>query len=79
MANIPKKLFNKATECGLICGSSAQGDHRIEPPGDQADWCLSYCKGRWVLTSRGVPQMHFQYDEVMKFLDRFSQQSLVKK
>ena len=78
MTNIPQKLFDKAVTCGLVCYSSEQGEHRIQPEDGNARWCLTYAKGRWVLISNGIPQMHFQYEEVMKFLDRFSQQTVVK-
>lgn len=78
MMDTPQKLFDKATEYGLLCCSSDQGEHRIRPKDDQARWCLTYAKGRWVLSSNGVPQMHFRYEEVMKFLERFSHQPVAK-
>jgi hypothetical protein len=74
MTGIPKKLFDKASDYGLRCIASATGNHRIEPATETETWHLEYLQGRWVLVSRGVPQIHFRYDEVLKFLDRFAPQ-----
>jgi hypothetical protein len=73
MTEIPTKIFAKASDCGLRCVSSDdEGFHRIEPATDPKTWCLECRQGRWVLSTNGVPQIHFHYDEVLKFLDRFA-------
>ncbi len=73
-AGTPTKTFSKASAYGLKCIPSEQGNHRIEPATESETWYLECLKGRWVLTSHGVPQIHFQYEEVLKFLDRFAPQ-----
>jgi len=69
MTDIPQRLFEKAQTYGLECIADANGNHRIKPA-IAPHWELACHKGRWVLTINGVPQMHFQYDDVFKFLDR---------
>jgi len=68
---IPKKIFSKASACGLSCIPSESGNHRIEPATESKTWHLECLQGRWVLKINGVSQIHFQYAEVLKFLDRF--------
>lgn len=75
MLEIPKLLFEKATAWGFVCIPSDLGEHCIKPRTEVADWHLTYRKGRWVLTVHGVPQMHFQYEDVIKFLERCAQTS----
>lgn len=70
----PTKIFGKASAYGLQCVPSKQGNHRIEPDTEPKNWHLECLQGRWVLVSHGVPQIHFQYEEVLKFLDRFAPQ-----
>jgi hypothetical protein len=72
MAAIPTKIFDKASAYGLNCISSERGEHRIEPAAGPKNWQLECIQGRWVLSTSGVPQIHLQYEEVMKFLDRFA-------
>jgi len=74
MTGIPTKLFEKASAYGLRCIPSEVGNHRIEPVTGPETWYLECLQGRWILTSHGVPQIHFQYEEVLKFLDRFASQ-----
>jgi len=74
MAEIPTKIFEKASAYGLRCVSSERGEHRIEPTTEPKNWHLECLQGRWVLSTNGVPQIHFQYEEVLKFLDRFASQ-----
>jgi hypothetical protein len=69
--SIPKQLFEKASDGGLRCFSSSQGNHYIKPASDAVDWYLTYQKGVWVLMVKETPQIRFHYEEVMKFLDRF--------
>jgi hypothetical protein len=73
-AGTPTKIFSKASAYGLKCIASEVGNHRIEPATEPETWHLEYLHGRWVLASYGVPQIHFRYEEVLKFLDRFAPQ-----
>jgi hypothetical protein len=73
MTSVPTKLFEKAIACKLACLPSEQGNHCIQPQGPAARWYLVYRNGHWVLIVNGVPQIQFSYDEALKFLDRFSQ------
>lgn len=73
-AEVPTKIFSKASAYGLRCIPSERGNHRIEPATEPTIWHLECLQGRWVLKTHGVPQIHFQYDEVLKFLDRFAPQ-----
>ena len=70
----PTKIFSKASAYGLKCIASEVGNHRIEPATGPETWYLECLQGRWVLMTHGVPQIHFQYEEVLKFLDRFAPQ-----
>lgn len=72
MTDIPYRLFEKAEACGLECIAVTNGNHRIKPPGP-ADWELTCHQGRWVLTVNRVPQMHLQYEDVLKFLGQVVQ------
>lgn len=68
MLRIPEQLLQRALALGFECCSDRQR-HVIRPR--QSSWYLCYGKGRWVLFVSDTPQIHFSYDEVMKFLDRF--------
>ncbi|NJL47680.1 MAG: hypothetical protein HC929_09585 [Leptolyngbyaceae cyanobacterium SM2_5_2] len=70
MLGIPDKLFQRASALGFEC-SSDQQQHLIRPGNALEPWHLTYHKGHWVLIVNGTPQIHFNYSEVMKFLDRF--------
>lgn len=72
MVAIPSQLVSKTSEYGFIFVTSEDGNHRIQPTADQPDWCITYQRGAWVLMTKGTPQIRFSYDEVLKFLDRFS-------
>jgi hypothetical protein len=65
----PQKLFDRAAALGFECITD-QRQHLIRPA--SAGWHLVYRKGHWVLVVNDTPQMHFGYDEVMAFLDRFA-------
>ena len=69
-----QNFLKKASAYGLRCIPSEVGNHRIEPVTGPETWYLECLQGRWILTSHGVPQIHFQYEEVLKFLDRFASQ-----
>ncbi len=80
MQGIPQKLLEQATRLGFECITEGQ-QHLIRPttakdvsPGriGSAGWYLVYRKGHWVLVVNNTPQMHFSYDEVLTFLDRFT-------
>ncbi|HIK45439.1 MAG TPA: hypothetical protein IGR64_11225 [Leptolyngbyaceae cyanobacterium M65_K2018_010] len=70
MLGTPQKLFQRASALGLECSSDRQ-QHLIRPGDPTEPWYLTYLKGHWVLFVNGIPQIHFNYGEVMKFLDRF--------
>ncbi len=73
MVALPQQLFSKASACGLTCIASEKGEHRIEPKSQKAQaspWSLTCQKGAWVLIVNGVPQIRFQYEEALRFLDR---------
>jgi hypothetical protein len=72
MSAIPRQLANKTSECGFIFVESEDGNHCIQPPVDRPDWYIAYQKGAWVLIIKETPQIRFSYDEVLKFLNRFS-------
>ncbi len=75
MVALPQQLFSKASACGLVCIASEKGEHRIEPKSiktQASPWTLTCQKGAWVLIVDGVPQIRFQYDEALRFLDRLS-------
>ena len=70
MDSIPHQLFAKASEQGLVCLPSEQGDPCIKPVFDSCKWYLIYQKGSWILMVKGVPQIRFSYEDVMTFIDR---------
>jgi hypothetical protein len=70
MLGIPDKLFQRASALGFECFSD-QKQHLIRPGNPSEPWHLTYLKGHWILIVNGIPQIHFNYSEVMKFLDRF--------
>jgi hypothetical protein len=70
MDSIPHQLFAKASEQGLVCLLSEQGDHCIKPSFDSCKWYLTYQKGAWILIVKDVPQMRLSYEEAMTFIDR---------
>jgi hypothetical protein len=72
MTATPSQLVSKASECGFIFVPSEDGNHCIQPTADQPDWCITYQKGAWVLMVKETPQVRFSYEEVLKFLNRFS-------
>lgn len=55
-------------------GIEANGVAQVDGPPIPLGTNLEYLQGYWVLTSHGVPQIHFRYEEVLKFLDRFAPQ-----
>lgn len=70
MDSIPHQLFTKASEQGLVCLLSEQGDHCIKPSFDSCQWYLTYQKGAWILIVKDVPQMRLSYEKAMTFIDR---------
>lgn len=73
MVALPQQLFSKASACGLTCIASEKGEHRIEPKSiknQPSPWALICQRGAWVLIVDGVPQIRFQYNEALRFLDR---------
>jgi hypothetical protein len=70
MLGIPEKLFQRASALGFECSSDRQ-QHLIRPTDPAEPWHLTYLKGHWVLIVHDIPQIHFNYSEVMAFLDRF--------
>lgn len=75
MVALPQQLFTKASACGLTCIASEKGEHRIEPKSiknQPAPWTLICQRGGWVLIVAGIPQIRFQYEEALRFLDRLN-------
>ena len=73
MVALPQQLFSKASAYGLTCIASEKGEHRIEPKlikPQASPWALTCQRGTWVLIVAGVPQIRFQYQEALRFLDR---------
>jgi len=73
MVALPQQLFSKASACGLACIASEKGEYRIEPKSVKAQaspWTLTCQRGAWVLIVDGIPQIRFQYEEALRFLDR---------
>ena len=75
MVALPQQLFSKASACGLTCIASEKGEHRIEPKSiktQASPWTLICQRAAWVLIVDGVPQIRFQYQEALRFLDRLN-------